>query len=113
VSWYDERSASAGDGFVAEIDARLNSSPPPSALAPWRTWHQKIRPLTIPFAVIYREKPTTIQILAFATVTAAPDIGSGAFKPKSPQPEKSKPGATHRALCDAWDSTKASPSRTS
>ncbi|MFI5095992.1 MAG: type II toxin-antitoxin system RelE/ParE family toxin [Candidatus Acidiferrales bacterium] len=40
VSWYDERSASAGDGFVAEIDR------------------------------------------AIELITAAPDIGKDAFKPK-------------------------------
>jgi hypothetical protein len=29
VTWYDKRSASAGDGFVAEIDRAIESSPPP------------------------------------------------------------------------------------
>jgi hypothetical protein len=42
VVWYDQRSESAGDGFVAEIDRSIEL-----ITASGRTWHQKICPLTI------------------------------------------------------------------
>lgn len=67
MSWYDERSASAGDGFVAEIDRAIELIT--AAPARWPRGERGTRKFVLsrfPSAVIYREKPTTIQILAFA-----------------------------------------------
>jgi toxin ParE1/3/4 len=78
VSWYDERSASAGDGFVAEIDRAIELIT--SAPARWPRGEHGTRKFVLsrfPFAVIYHEKPTTIQILAFAHGHRSPGYWEG------------------------------------
>jgi len=67
LRWYLERSESAADGFVAEIDraiALITATP-----ARWPSGERGTRKFVLarfPYAVIYREKLLTIQILAIA-----------------------------------------------
>jgi plasmid stabilization system protein ParE len=67
VDWYLERSESAALEFVAEVDRaidRVIESP-----GRWPTGEQATHKFVLrrfPFAIIYRERETTVQILAVA-----------------------------------------------
>lgn len=67
LRWYLERSQSAADGFAAEIDRaieRIADTP-----ARWPSGELGTRKFVLarfPYALIYREKLMTIQILAVA-----------------------------------------------
>jgi toxin ParE1/3/4 len=67
LRWYLERSESAAAGFVAEIDRaieRITATP-----ARWPSGELGTRKFVLtrfPYALIYREKPMAIQILAIA-----------------------------------------------
>jgi toxin ParE1/3/4 len=63
--WYLERNESAADGFIAEIDRAIDliAAPP----ARWPSGELGTRKFVLsrfPYAVVYREKLMTIQILA-------------------------------------------------
>ena|SRR5258707_2479531 len=78
VSWYDKRSESAGDGFVAEIDRAIELIT--AAPTRWPRGERGTRKFVLPrfpYAVIYYEKLTTIQILAFAHGHRSPGYWEG------------------------------------
>jgi toxin ParE1/3/4 len=67
LRWYLERSESAADGFVAEIDRAIELIA--AAPARWPSGELGTRKFVLarfPYAVIYREKLMTVQILAIA-----------------------------------------------
>ncbi|MGA7687007.1 MAG: type II toxin-antitoxin system RelE/ParE family toxin [Terriglobales bacterium] len=78
VVWYDQRSESAGDAFVAQIDHAIDL-----ITADPKRWPQGERGTRrfvlsrFPYAVVYYEKPTTIQILAFAHGHRSPGYWEG------------------------------------
>jgi plasmid stabilization system protein ParE len=67
VEWYLERSQPAAEQFVAEVDraiARVIESP-----RRWPVAEDSTRKFVLqrfPFAIVYREKNSGVQILAFA-----------------------------------------------
>jgi toxin ParE1/3/4 len=67
LGWYLERSESAADGFLAEMDRAIELIA--DAPARWPMGELGARKFALarfPYAVIYREKLMTVQILAFA-----------------------------------------------
>jgi len=78
IAWYLERSEPAAVEFAAEMDravALVVESP-----ARWPTGEHGTRKFILnrfPFAVVYREKQTSIQILAIAHGHRNPDYWKG------------------------------------
>jgi toxin ParE1/3/4 len=78
ISWYLERSEPAAVEFASEVDravALVVESP-----ARWPSGEHGIRKFVLnrfPFAVVYREKLTTIQILAIAHGHRNPEYWKG------------------------------------
>ena len=67
LRWYLERSESAAaDGFVAEIDRAIALTATPARWPSGERGTRKFVLARFPYAVIYREKLMTIQILAIA-----------------------------------------------
>jgi toxin ParE1/3/4 len=67
LRWYLERSESAADGFVAEIDRAMELIA--ATPARWPSGELGMRKFVLarfPYAVFYREKLMTVQILAIA-----------------------------------------------
>ena len=67
VAWYQERNQTAALNFVAEVDRAINSIT--ASPARWPSGEQGTRKFVLqrfPFAIIYREKETVIQVLAIA-----------------------------------------------
>jgi plasmid stabilization system protein ParE len=76
VRWYLDRSETAAKNFVAEVDrakSLITESPRRWPAAEGNT--RKFVLQRCPYALIYRERRSDIQILAFATDTAAPNTG--------------------------------------
>jgi len=67
LRWYQERSQSAAVGFAAEVDRAMDM-----VLAAPQRWpigehgSRKFVLRRFPFAIIYRERPDAVQILAIA-----------------------------------------------
>ncbi|MGA2966038.1 MAG: type II toxin-antitoxin system RelE/ParE family toxin [Terriglobales bacterium] len=67
LRWYLERSESAADGFLAEIDRAIERiAATPTRWPSGDLGTRKFVLARFPYAVIYREKLMTIQILAVA-----------------------------------------------
>jgi plasmid stabilization system protein ParE len=67
LRWYLERSESAADGFIAEIDRAIELiAATPTRWPSGEFGTRKFVLARFPYAVIYRERLTTIQILAIA-----------------------------------------------
>jgi plasmid stabilization system protein ParE len=67
VTWYQERSESAGLKFTSDIDQAIDlvlASPQTWPAADFRT--RKFVLQRFPFAIIYRETETVVQVLAVA-----------------------------------------------
>lgn len=67
VTWYLQRSETAARKFVSEVDRAVGSVI--EAPSRWPAGERGTRKFILnrfPFAIVYREKPDAIQILAFA-----------------------------------------------
>jgi plasmid stabilization system protein ParE len=67
IEWYLERSEPAAEEFVAEVDraiARASESPRRWPVGEFETRRFVLQ--RFPFAIIYRERSSDVQILAFA-----------------------------------------------
>jgi toxin ParE1/3/4 len=73
VQWYRERSETAADAFVAELDRAMEKIADSPEM--WPKYVRKTQRFLLrhfPFGVVYRKKPGKIQILAMAHARRKP-----------------------------------------